>query len=174
MEHMHTNINLKTILNDMKRLGCMYLYREVLYIILSYSGFLDEPWLQVDRLISAVNFHISEQALKQLQTSKHKRSLAFLRLNCQIKCNVSEKKTSWGVLNPRHLRGLVFNSFWIQFISESMNAPMSHPLGRYSLTNPLVFSLVPLSQGWCGNGKKKGAFRLSVTSPWRANSFRCM
>lgn len=43
MEHMHTNINLKTLLNDMKRLGCMYLYREVLYIILSYSGFLDEP-----------------------------------------------------------------------------------------------------------------------------------
>lgn len=50
-------------------------------------------------------------------------------------------------MKPRHLRSFVFNSFWIQLISESMNALISHSFGRCSLTNPFVFSLVPSVQG---------------------------
>ena len=55
---------------------------------------------------SGAEFHAENHA-KQLIKRGHK--VSIFAMNCQVKFNVFEKKTSYGVLYPRHLRGRRFS-----------------------------------------------------------------
>src|SRR3989338_612330 len=74
---------------------------------------------------------------------------------------------SLGVLNFRHLLGLLLSRFWMVAISISLYCDISDPLGIYLLISPLVFSTPPFSQLWYGWQKNIGA-------PIRFESFSCL
>ena len=54
--------------------------------------------------------------------------------------------TNIGVLYPKHLRGRLFISFTAVNTSFSLTLSKVMFLGKYCLSNPLLFSLSPLSQ----------------------------
>ena len=80
----------------------------------------------------------------------------FSRANLQNKYNVTLQKTSSGHFQPRRLQGLRLRVSYISWAYSPLTSSKGLPFEKKSRRSPLVFSSVPLSQGWCSRQKKTG------------------
>lgn len=101
----------------------------------------------------AVITHIEPEHLSSVPIPDAPAVIKNRMMDCQVKCNEVSKKTSKGVRQPRHLRGLRLIFATTASISPSETLSSEVYLGKYWRSRPLVFSFVPRCQGEYGSAK---------------------